>query len=232
MQKGTAPHAPVHDVFANDAVWLFVRDPARLEEKKQATLTARCQASGTANVPSPLVQEFRHMLHHREGSTRGDWLEKVKASQIRELQSCVTGVERNKAAVVARLTLSQNNERSSSGALLALRDGSQVSSSSFLPTGKKGKRHREAGAASWCKHLCGRAQAAACQVCVCVDIHHRTSAGRNAGDKQPWALATGMNMLALRDRVLLEKMRCVSRERELQHEVPSACVAASGCAKP
>jgi transposase len=37
------------------------------------------------------------------------WLTKVTASQIRELQSFVLGVERDKSAVVAGLTLPQNN---------------------------------------------------------------------------------------------------------------------------
>ena len=49
------------------------------------------------------------MLHHRKGEKLDEWLERVRASQIRELQSFVTGVERDKAAVVAGLTLRQNN---------------------------------------------------------------------------------------------------------------------------
>jgi transposase len=56
-----------------------------------------------------LVQEFRHLLHHRQGGKLDAWLEKGTASQIRELQSFVQGVERDKAAVVAGLTLPQNN---------------------------------------------------------------------------------------------------------------------------
>jgi transposase len=56
-----------------------------------------------------LVQEFRHLLHHREAEKLDDWLVAVKASQIRELQSFVVGVERDKAAVVMGLSLSQNN---------------------------------------------------------------------------------------------------------------------------
>jgi transposase len=50
-----------------------------------------------------------HLLHHREGGKVDDWLASVEASQIRELQSFVAGVERDKAAVVAGLTLPQNN---------------------------------------------------------------------------------------------------------------------------
>src|SRR6266487_675092 len=107
--KPEVPHAPLQDFSANDAVWLFARASDALDEKEQATLTAICQASETACLTYQLVQEFRHMLHHREGAKLDTWLAKCTASQIRELQSFVTGVERDKAAVVAGLTLSQNN---------------------------------------------------------------------------------------------------------------------------
>lgn len=40
------------------------------------------------------------MLHHRKGEKLDDWLEKVRASH-----SFVSGVERDKAAVVAGTTL-------------------------------------------------------------------------------------------------------------------------------
>jgi transposase len=86
-----------------------VRDPTPLDEKEQATLTAICQASETARTIYQVVQEFRHMLHTREGTKLDGWLAKVTASQIHELQSFVLGVERDKAAVVAGLTLPQNN---------------------------------------------------------------------------------------------------------------------------
>jgi transposase len=49
------------------------------------------------------------VLQHREGEKLDEWLEKVRASQIHELQSFVIGCERDKAAVVAGLTLPQNN---------------------------------------------------------------------------------------------------------------------------
>jgi transposase len=49
------------------------------------------------------------MLRTRTGEQLDDWLECVKASQIRELQGFVAGVGRDKAAVVAGLTLPQSN---------------------------------------------------------------------------------------------------------------------------
>jgi transposase len=55
------------------------------------------------------VDQPQHLLHHREGEKLDDWLEAVQASQICELKSFVTGVERDKAAVVAGLTFRQNN---------------------------------------------------------------------------------------------------------------------------
>ena len=109
IQQVEDGHRPVQDFSAKNAVWLFVRDPASLDEKEPTTLTAICQASETARTTYQLVQEFRHLLHHREGGKLDNWLSSVKASQIRELQSFVWGVERDKAAVVAGLTLPQNN---------------------------------------------------------------------------------------------------------------------------
>lgn len=109
IQKAEIPHSALQDFSAHDAVWLFVRERAKLDEKEQATLTTICEASETARTTHQLVQEFRDMLHTRSGEKLDDWLQAVKASQIRELQSFVTGVERDKAAVVAGLTLPQNN---------------------------------------------------------------------------------------------------------------------------
>lgn len=109
IQKAEIPHIPLQDFSAKDAVWLFVRDPANLDEKEQITLTTICQASKTAMTTYQLVQEFRDMLHHRKGERLDTWLSSVTMSQIRELQSFACGVERDKAAAVAGLTLPQNN---------------------------------------------------------------------------------------------------------------------------
>ena len=109
VQAVEAPPTPIQDFVAKEAVWLFVCDRADLNETEQTTLAAICQASDTARMIYQLVQEFRHMLHHCEGEKLDDWLEKVRVSSIRELQSFVTGVERDKVAVVAGLTLPQNN---------------------------------------------------------------------------------------------------------------------------
>jgi transposase len=58
-----------------------------------------------------LVQQFAQMLRTRTGEREqlDAWLGKVRTCQIREFQSFVLGIERDKAAVVAGLTLPQNN---------------------------------------------------------------------------------------------------------------------------
>jgi len=61
------------------------------------------------NQAYELVQQFAHMLRTRTGQQLDAWLEQVRASQIRELQGFVVSLERDKAAVVAGLTLPQNN---------------------------------------------------------------------------------------------------------------------------
>ncbi len=109
IQKAVVPQVPLQDFSAKDAVWWFVRDRSLLDEKQQAQLEAICQASETARTTYQLVQEFRQMLHALEGTKLDEWLVKVKESQIRELQSFVFGVERDKAAVTAGLTLPHNN---------------------------------------------------------------------------------------------------------------------------
>jgi transposase len=62
-----------------------------------------------AKLAYELVQHFAQMVRTRTGEQLDDWLERVRASKIRELQGFVAGVERDKAAVRAGLTLPQNN---------------------------------------------------------------------------------------------------------------------------
>lgn len=107
--KSETPSAPLQDFSAHEAVWLFARDPASLEEQEQITLTRICQASQTAQTTYQVVQAFRQMLHQRQGGKLDEWLAAVHASGIRELQSFALGVDRDKAAVVAGLSLPQNN---------------------------------------------------------------------------------------------------------------------------
>jgi transposase len=108
-QAQNVPETPFQQFSAQKAVWLFVRDPSDLEKTEQEELAAIRQASSTANTVYELVQDFMLMIRHREGERLDAWLENVQNSQIRELQKMVRSIERDKAAVLAGLTLPHSN---------------------------------------------------------------------------------------------------------------------------
>jgi transposase len=99
----------LHKFTASTAVWLFVRDPKSLDEIEQEDLATFCQASPTLKRAYDLVQDFMKMVRKREGHRLDAWLERVAVSDLPELQSFATGVEKDKAAVKAGLTWSINN---------------------------------------------------------------------------------------------------------------------------
>jgi transposase len=94
---------------SRQATFLFLRRSEELETDEQETLIALRQLHPEVDLAYDLVQQFAQMLRTRTGEQLDAWLEQARASQIRELQSFVLGVERDKAAVVAGLTLPQNN---------------------------------------------------------------------------------------------------------------------------
>jgi transposase len=94
---------------AQQAVWLFVRDPGDMKEKEQEELTIIRQASPTADTLYALAQQFMSMIRQLKGEHLDNWLGLVRASQIPELQPLRKSIERDKAAVLAGLTLPYNN---------------------------------------------------------------------------------------------------------------------------
>lgn len=104
------PEAGVLDHFsAKKAVWLFVRPWKDLSEQEQEELLAMRQTSATAETIYQLVQEFFCLVRSRQGTQLNSWLSKVEASAIPELQHFAHGLERDKAAVLAGLTLPWSN---------------------------------------------------------------------------------------------------------------------------
>lgn len=91
------------------ATFLFLRRPEELEADEQESLLTLRHLHPEIDLAYDLVQQLARMLRTRTGEQLDDWLEKVRASQIRALQGFVVGIERDKAAVVAGLTLPQNN---------------------------------------------------------------------------------------------------------------------------
>ena len=100
---------PRPPVLARQAVFLFLRRPEELKVEEQETLELLRSLHTEVDQAYALVQQFAQMLRTRTGDQLDDWLERVRTSQILELRRFVLSVERDKAAVVAGLTLSQNN---------------------------------------------------------------------------------------------------------------------------
>lgn len=88
---------------------LFMRHPDKLDEGEHIDLAALRQAHPDLETTYCLVQDFLTMLRKREGERLDTWLLQVQESQLPELQSFAHGVERDKAAVQAGLTLQINN---------------------------------------------------------------------------------------------------------------------------
>jgi transposase len=91
------------------AVCLFMRHPDNLEEGEQMDLAALRQVHPDLETASSLTQDFLRMLRKREGERLDIWQALIHESDLPELESFAHGVEHDKAAVQAGLTLPINN---------------------------------------------------------------------------------------------------------------------------
>jgi transposase len=107
--RASATPERIQKYSVNAAIWLFVRDPKKLDEIEREDLTAFCQASATLKKAYDLLQDFLSMVHKREGDRLDAWLAQVAESHLPELQSFASGIEKDKEAVKAGLTWSINN---------------------------------------------------------------------------------------------------------------------------
>jgi len=89
--------------------WLLVKEPSQLDEEEQQALSPLRQTSATAEVVYHLVQGFGQMVRLRQGERLDEWLKQVETSAIPELQPFVAGIQRDKAAAQAGLTLFYSN---------------------------------------------------------------------------------------------------------------------------
>lgn len=103
------PQAPLPLLSSKKTTWLLVKEASKLDEEEQEALTRLRQTSTTADVVYPLLQDFGQMVRLRQGERLDQWLTSVEASAIAELQSFAAGIQRDKAAVQAGLTLPYSN---------------------------------------------------------------------------------------------------------------------------
>jgi transposase len=101
--------APLENFSAQRATWLFLCQPENLDETQQRELTLIRQASPSAEAAYRLVQAFMQMIREQTGHQLDAWLREVEESHLPELESFARGIQQDKAAVLAGLTLPWSN---------------------------------------------------------------------------------------------------------------------------
>jgi transposase len=110
QEMGTAAAIQRLPHYSSTAVVsLFMRRPNTLDEIQREHLAAFCLADPSLETTYRLAQDFLVMMRQREGERLDAWLAQVHESELPELQSFAQGVERDKSAVQAGLTLQMNN---------------------------------------------------------------------------------------------------------------------------
>jgi transposase len=100
---------PLLTLSAQQATWLFFRRPEDLKQEELETLRQLRQASPQVGAAYHLVEMFLHMVRERRGVQLDAWLAAVQASHLEAFESFVTGVQKDKDAVLAGLSLPWSN---------------------------------------------------------------------------------------------------------------------------
>jgi transposase len=90
---------------ASQATWLFSRRQEDLKPEELEALRQLRQASPSLEATYQLVEEFLSMVRKRTGEHLDEWLNKGEASHLPAFRTFVTGVQEDKEAVLAGLTL-------------------------------------------------------------------------------------------------------------------------------
>ena len=101
---------PLENFSARRATWLFVHQPEKLDETQQQELALMRQASPSAEAAYGLAQAFMHMIREHTGQQLETWLSLVQESTLPEFKSFAKGIQQDKTAVLAGLTLPWSND--------------------------------------------------------------------------------------------------------------------------
>jgi len=85
------------------AAFLFLRCPEKLRVQEQETLIKLCQINLEVNLAMSWFSSLP-MLRSRTGESLDAWLARLENSNLPELQSFASGIEKDKEAVGAGLT--------------------------------------------------------------------------------------------------------------------------------
>ncbi len=100
-----ASPAPLENFSAQRATWLFLCQPDALDETQHHELALIRQASPSAAAAYCLTQGFMQMIREQTGQQLDAWLISAEASRLPELEAFARGIQHDKAAVQAGLTL-------------------------------------------------------------------------------------------------------------------------------
>ena len=103
--RAERPAAPVC-YPPRQAVWLLLRQPQELNAVEQRDLAAMQSRCPTIVTVYRLAQGFTDMVRKRQVERLDEWLGAARESGLGELHSFAQGIERDKDAVVAGLTVS------------------------------------------------------------------------------------------------------------------------------
>lgn len=96
-------------ISVKEALWLIARPFDNLETDERADLEELRETSQELATLHSLVQSFGQIVRKREGHRLEDWKKQVTKSGIAEVQRFAKGIERDKEAVLAGLTLTYSN---------------------------------------------------------------------------------------------------------------------------
>lgn len=96
-------------ISVQEALWLIARPVEDLKADERADLEELCQASTQLATLHLLVQSFGQIVRKREGHRLEDWKQQVAQSGFTEVQRFAKGLERDKEAVLAGLTMVYSN---------------------------------------------------------------------------------------------------------------------------
>jgi len=99
------PHSLLEDVTPNKVIgWMLAR-PGTLSPKAEAQLDQITQMDEILAQARELTHGFLDLIRHHSGEGLESWLKNVRASSIRQFLPFARSIEREKAAILAGLTL-------------------------------------------------------------------------------------------------------------------------------
>jgi len=106
VSPGSVPRSPLEEVTPGQVIGWMLADPGTLNPQSEAQLDHLCQMDSQLAQARELTYGFLDLIRHHSGEGLDTWLKNVRASTIREFLPFARSIERDKAAILAGLTLS------------------------------------------------------------------------------------------------------------------------------